>query len=335
MNTSTNTNTDTGQAGTAFPSGAQPVPYRRMTVLAAFRLAAVHTWPAAICPAMFGIFWCLHRGIPITLAQCILLTAACLLSQSAVNTLNDYADFVSGADSEEDNVEASDSVLVYNHIDPKHALILGIGYLLSAAACGVAASWHSGPAPFLVGLAGALTVIGYSAGPLPIASLPLGEAVSGFVMGGLIPLGTAAAADGRFHWEILPECLPLILGIALIMLSNNGSDIEKDIRSGRITLPAVLGRPRALGLYRVMLGTWIALLGIQPLLHLGGTGVISILLTVSVGYRPFWFLIRAGLRPEDRIRQMKSVAGANLIGNGFLAAAYAVAWIRIIVSQAG
>jgi hypothetical protein len=32
---------------------------------------------------------------------------------------------------------------------------------------------------------------------------------------------------------------------------------------------------------------------------------------------------------------MKSVAGANLIGNGFLAAAYAVAWIRIIVSQAG
>ena len=56
MNTSTNTNTDTGQAGTAFPSGAQPVPYRRMTVLAAFRLAAVHTWPAALCPAMFGLF---------------------------------------------------------------------------------------------------------------------------------------------------------------------------------------------------------------------------------------------------------------------------------------
>ena len=329
MNTYTNTNTDTGRTGAALPSGAQPAPYERMTVLAAFRLAAIHSWPAAICPAMFGIFWCLHRGISISPAQCILLTAACLLSQSAVNTLNDYADFVSGADSEEDYVEASDSVLVYNHIDPKHALILGIGYLICAAGCGVAACWQSGPAPFLVGLAGALTVIGYSAGPLPISSLPLGEAVSGFVMGGLIPLGTAAAADGRFHWEILPECLPLILGIALIMLSNNGSDIEKDIRSGRTTLPVILGRPGALRLYRVMLGTWIALLCIQPLLHLGGIGVVSILLTLAAGHRPFSFLIRSGLRPEDRIRQMKSVAGANLIGNGLLAAAYAAAWILI------
>lgn len=322
---------DNGQTGAALPSGAGAESYGRMTVLAAFRLAAVHTWPAAICPALFGIFWCLYRGISITPAQCILLTAACLLSQSAVNTLNDYADFVSGADSREDYVEESDSVLVYSRIDPKHALILGIGYLLCAAGCGVAASWHSGPAPFLVGLAGALTVIGYCAGPAPIASLPIGEAVSGFVMGGLIPLGTAAAADGRFHWEILPECLPLILGIALIMLSNNGSDIEKDIRSGRTTLPAVLGRPRALCLYRIMLGTWIALLCIQPLLHLGSSGFMSILLTLAAGRRPFGFLLRAGLRPEDRVRQMKSAAGANLIGNGFLAAAYAAAWIRTIL----
>lgn len=311
------------------------IPYERMTAAAAIRLAAVHTWPAAVCPALFGIFWCLQRGIYLSPAQAILLAAACVLSQSSVNTLNDYVDFVSGADSEKDNVEVNDAVLIYYRVNPGHALALGIIYLISAALCGVAASWHSGPAPFIIGILGGLTVLGYSVSPVPAASLPVGEALSGFVMGALIPMGTAAVADGNFHPEILPECLPLILGIALIMLSNNGSDIEKDIRSGRITLPAVLGRPRALGLYRVMLGIWIALLGIQPLLHLGGTGFISILLTVSVGYRPFWFLIRAGLRPEDRIRQMKSVAGANLIGNGFLAAAYAVAWIRIIVSQAG
>lgn len=323
MNTESRLNTQTAPC-------ARPAPYEKMTVLAAVRLAAVHSWPAAICPAMFGIFWCLQRGIPITAVQCILLTAACLLSQSAVNTLNDYADFVSGADSAEDNVEESDSVLVYDRIDPKHALFLGIGYLLSAAGCGVAASWQSGPAPFIVGLFGALAVIGYSAGPLPISFLPVGEAVSGFVMGGLIPLGTAAAADGRFHWEVLPECLPLILGIALIMLSNNGSDIEKDIRAGRVTLPVLLGRSRALSLYRLMLGTWISLLCVQPILHLGGIGAACILLTLAAGHRPFRFLIRAGLLPEDRIRQMKSVAAANLIGNGFLAAAYAAAWIRTI-----
>ncbi len=303
------------------------ITYERMTVAAAIRLAAVHSWPASVCPAAFGIFWCLQRGIPLTLAQAILLISACVLSQSSVNTLNDYVDYVNGTDSEADNVEVNDAVLVYYHVNPKHALALGIAYLIAAAVCGVAASWHSGPAPYIVGVLGGLTVLGYSVAPIPVAALPLGEAVSGFVMGALIPLGTAAVADGTFHLEILPECLPLILGIALIMLSNNGSDIEKDIPAERNTLPALLGRERALVLYRAILAVWIAALCIQPLACLGKIGFLSILLTLLLGHRPFGFLIRSRLLPKDRIRQMKSVTAANLIGNGLLALAYAGAWL--------
>lgn len=302
------------------------IPYERMTAAAAIRLAAVHTWPAAVCPALFGIFWCLQRGIYLSPAQAILLAAACVLSQSSVNTLNDYVDFVSGADSEKDNVEVNDAVLIYYRVNPGHALALGIIYLISAALCGVAASWHSGPAPFIIGILGGLTVLGYSVSPVPAASLPVGEALSGFVMGALIPMGTAAVADGNFHPEILPECLPLILGIALIMLSNNGSDIEKDIAAQRATLPVLLGREKALILYRVMLAVWIALLCIQPLTRLGKIGFLSIVLTLILGRRPFGFLIRACLLPGDRIRQMKSVTAANLIGNGLLGLAYAASW---------
>ena len=297
-----------------------------MTAAAAIRLAAVHTGPAAVGPAWFGIFWCLQRGIYLSPAQAILLAAACVLSQSSVNTLNDYVDFVSGADSEKDNVEVNDAVLIYYRVNPGHALALGIIYLISAALCGVAASWHSGPAPFIIGILGGLTVLGYSVSPVPAASLPVGEALSGFVMGALIPMGTAAVADGNFHPEILPECLPLILGIALIMLSNNGSDIEKDIAAQRATLPVLLGREKALILYRVMLAVWIALLCIQPLTRLGKIGFLSIVLTLILGRRPFGFLIRARLLPGDRIRQMKSVTAANLIGNGLLGLAYAAAW---------
>ena len=213
MTTSMNVKTGTSKKGQAAPD---PVKYERMTAKMAFQLAMIHTWPASVCPALFGIFWCLFRGISLTPAQCILLAAACILSQSSVNTLNDYVDYVNGTDSEEDNVEVSDAVLVYNHLNPRHALILGLVYLASAALCGVTAAWHSGPAPYVVGIIGGLTVLAYSVSPVSVASLPLGELVSGFVMGGLIPLGTAAVADGTFHWEILPECLPLIIGIALI-----------------------------------------------------------------------------------------------------------------------
>jgi 1,4-dihydroxy-2-naphthoate octaprenyltransferase len=150
-------------------------------------------------------------------------------------------------------------------------------------------------------------------------------------MGGLIPLGTAAVADGTFHWEIFPECLPLIIGIALIMLSNNGSDIEKDRIAGRTTLPVVLGRPRSLVLYRTMLGVWIALLILQPLLQVGWIAIAGILLTIALGHKPFGFILRAKLDPSDRIRQMKSITASNMIGNGFLALTYGAAWLLRIL----
>ena len=225
------------------PGAAAGQRYERMTAVAAFRLAAAHTWPAAFCPAVFGIFWCLQRGIPLSPVQCVLLTAACILAQSSVNTLNDYVDYVGGTDSEDDNVEVNDAVLVYSHIDPKHALRLGIGYLLTAGICGVAAALHSGPVPYLIGLAGGATVLAYSVSPIPVSALPLGEVISGFVMGVLIPLGIAAVGDGKFHPEMIPECLPLFLGIALIMLSNNGSDIEKDIPQDPADCPRTEGIP--------------------------------------------------------------------------------------------
>ena len=115
------------------------------------------------------------------------------------------------------------------------------------------------------------------------------------------------------------------------MLSNNGSDIEKDRAAGRTTLPVVLGRPRSLVLYRTLLGVWIALLILQPLLQVGRISIAGILLTITLGHKPFGFLIRAKLDPSDRIRQMKSVAASNMIGNGFLALTYGAAWLTQIL----
>lgn len=93
--------------------------------------------------------------------------------------------------------------------------------------------------PVVIGLIGGVVILLYSGGPIPVSYLPIGEIVSGVVMGGLIPLGIAGCADGKIHWQILFYSLPMILGIALIMMSNNGSDIEKDRKAGRRTSPHV------------------------------------------------------------------------------------------------
>ena len=292
--------------------------YQPLTAKQALQLAAPHTWAASVCPSLFGIIYSRLTGSPLGLFRAAAVLAACVFLQSAVNTLNDYVDFVKGTDSASDNVEVSDAVLVYGGIDPKSARNLGFLYLFAGLLSGLAASAGAGPVPLLIGAVGGATVLLYSGGPLPVSSLPLGEVVSGFVMGGLIPLGTAACADGKLHPEILFYSLPLIIGIGLIMMSNNGCDIEKDLRAGRRTLPMILGRERTLKLYRFLTVFWILLLLVLPVLLTGRRGFLCGVLLLLFARERFRNILALQLRPEQRVLQMKGIVAANIFGNGAL-----------------
>lgn len=301
--------------------------YRPLTAKVAFQLAAPHTWVASVSPAFFGILYCWLRGHPLSPVKAIALLLTCVLMQSAVNTLNDYFDFIKGTDSAEDNVEVSDAALIYAGISPNSAKWLGIGFLIIAAILGLCSCIGSGIAPILVGLFGGAMIVLYSGGPLPVSYLPIGEFVSGFTMGGLIPLGIVACATGEIRPEMLLWSLPFIIGIALIMMSNNGCDIEKDIKAGRRTLPALLGRERALGLYRGLTGLWLVLLAWMPLKLTGTPGIAGVLLLTVLGGKFFRRLYQLRLEPTKRVLQMKGVLACNIFGNGAYLAALAVALI--------
>lgn len=290
--------------------------YNRLTPGLALQLAAPHTWPASVCPVLFGELYCAVRGMHLSIFQDAAILIACILMQSSVNTLNDYIDYLHGTDSADDNVEVNDAVLVYANVNPKHTLFLGIAYLAVGALLGILACTAAGIVPVMIGVAGGLTVVLYSAGPIPVSYLPVGEFVSGFVMGGLIPLGTAAVSDGRIHIEVLFWALPLMLSIALIMMSNNGSDIEKDVRSGRRCLPTYLGRERTRMLYHLLVIIWAAMLCVLPVLLLGTAGLLSVVLLAIFARKKIVYLVRADLEPEGRIKLMKTITAANLSGNG-------------------
>ena len=66
---------------------------------------------------------------PISLSMALVLLVIVVLMQASVNTFNDYYDYVKGTDSEDDNVDASDAVLVYNNVNPNSALALAVGML--------------------------------------------------------------------------------------------------------------------------------------------------------------------------------------------------------------
>ena len=294
--------------------------YGRFTPLMALQIAAPHTWPAAILPALIAMACAAANGYTVSAIMAFVLLAICILMQAAVNTFNDYYDYVKGSDSAEDNVDPTDAVLVYNNVNPRSALMLAIGFLVVAFALGAYVIWQAGWIPLAIGIVGAIVVVLYSAGKTPISYLPIGELMSGFVMGGLIPLACYQALTKYFDPLMLVWALPTIIGVGLIMLTNNTCDVEKDIESGRKTLPVLLGRSRARALYHALVWIWIALIIVNVLIWFsGGWPVLVFMLAASIPLLKA--LLSNPLAPPARIGAMAQICSVNIALGAFYAAA--------------
>lgn len=294
--------------------------YAKMTPKFALQLAAPHTWPAAIMPCLIACACASVSTGVLSASLSLALLAICILMQSSVNTFNDYYDYVKGADSTDDNVEESDATLIYANINPKAARNLAWCFLVCAFLLGVYVIVKAGWIPLLLGLIGAIIVVLYSAGKTPISYLPIGELISGFVMGGLIPLASYQVLTGSLNFWMLVIALPTIIGVALIMFTNNTCDIEKDETVSRKTLPVVLGRERTVLLYRFLITLWfVAIIGVVAVWFTSGIVVCVFMLLASIA--PLKAIYNNPLLPQTRIVAMSQIGSLNVILGTFYAAA--------------
>lgn len=310
---------------------AKAASYERLTPLMCARLAAPHTWPGpAVLTTVFGGLYSIAAGYEFNPAiWCLLLTVA-VFAQSAVNTLNDWADYRAGTDTVENSDDPTDAVLVYNNPNPAHVLALGVAYMTVALACGIVCIvWGSTLVPLALGLIGAVFIVIYSSGKVKISYLPLGEVASGVVMGCLIPAadvfvfaGRSCLGSGPFaalQQVDLPALLmctaPFVIGIGMVMATQNNCDIERDEPIGRRTLPIVLGRSRSVVVYRVFVVIWIA-----TVLHLAfwyfNAGFWATIVVLVLGAGTIRFLLTTPLVHELRGPSMGAVMKGNLFLNG-------------------
>ncbi len=290
-----------------------------LTLKMAINLAAPHTWPAAIMPTLVAL--CVaSNSTPLSVTMSLTLLVIVTLMQSAVNTFNDYYDFVKGSDSADDYVDPSDAVLVYNDVDPKAALKLAIGMLVCAFALGIYAIVKAGFVPLVIALIGALFVVLYSAGKSPISYLPLGEAVSGIVMGGLIPLAVYQVVTGKLDFAMLLLAIPTIIGVGLIMFTNNTCDIERDVPSGRKTLPVLLGRDAAVRWYHIAVIVWIVDIIINVAV-VATPGLIVVPFMLLAAYPLVKALFANPMTPERRLQAMPQILSVNIVLGAFYCAA--------------
>ena len=290
--------------------------YSALTPRLMLQLMAPHTWPASVFPVLFSAALVIHRTQCVDPLLLFVLLAITVLMQSAVNTLNDYFDFVKGADTCENQVDPTDAVLVFNRIRPFSVLVFFAFLMLTAFALGCFVILHAGWIPLAIGSIGAAVIYLYSGGKLPISYLPLGELTSGFVMGGLIPLACVQVLTLQFSWEPLLLAVPLILGIGLIMFTNNTCDIEKDRDAHRHTVSALLGREAAGKVYRLTVLLWLGSILVLTLLYFSSGWIILPFLFLSA-----WPILRAlfadPLVLESRIAAMSQILTLNILLNAF------------------
>ncbi len=307
------------------------------------QLAAPHTWPASIFPVLLAVALSMVTGGASENAfsllgmenepsrvsgvmVCVLL-AISVLMQSAVNTINDYFDYAKGADTVENQADPADAVLVYNNVNPKAVLAYAIALVVLAFCLGAYVIYKAGLIPLVIALVGAAIIFLYSGGRTPISYLPIGEVVSGFTMGGLITLASYQALTLRFEWLVLLMALPEMLGIALIMATNNTCDIEKDVKAGRKTLPVLLGHDRAARLYHGIVYAWVAATCLLVFAFFARGWVVLPFMLLAV--HPLGrALLSNPLTPESRSAAFAQVTSLNIaMGAFFCAAVFASAII--------
>ena len=306
--------------------------YTRFNPSLAFQLAAPHTWVAALTPILLAYtYTAITYSGNISFLLAFILLVISVAMQSTANILNDYFDYKKGTDSLENSSEdAFDAVLVYNHLNPKTVLAYAIALLVVAALLGFYLVYITGWPLLVLGLIGAVVVVIYSAGKTPISYLPVGEIIIGIVMGGLVTLASCYVLSGILDPLVLLIAIPCIIGIAMILYTNNTCDIEKDIEAHRKTLAVTLGRKTAVNTYKTTIIIWlIAIIAIIGIYY--APGMPFILLLVLAAFPTLRAIFANPLNQKTRDGAMAQIVTLNVVFMSFyclaLATSSLIAWI--------
>ena len=223
--------------------------------------ARPRTLPASLSPVLLACALAYRDGV-FQWIPALLCVGVALLAQIASNFANDYFDFKKGADGV-DRL-GPERAVAQGWITPKAMLIgtfvtLGLSCLMGCGLLFYGGWWLIG-----VGLAIALCVLAYSAGPFPLAYNGLGD-VCVVLFYGVVPVCFTYYVQA-LSFSLLAFLLSLAVGFlsANILIVNNYRDYVQDRAAGKRTTIVLFGR--RFGRVAYLVNGLIALLLVFPLL---------------------------------------------------------------------
>lgn len=219
------------------------------------------TLPASLSPVLLACVLAWRDGV-FRLIPAVLCFGVALLAQIASNFANDYFDFKKGAD-REDRL-GPERAVAQGWITPGAMLKATFLTLGLSCLCGCLLLFYAGWELIPVGIAIALCVLAYSAGPFPLAYNGLGD-VCVVLFYGVVPVCfTYYVQAGTF--SLLSFLLSLSVGLLStnILIVNNYRDYVQDKAARKRTTIVLFGR--GFGRIFYLLNGLVALLLAMPLL---------------------------------------------------------------------
>jgi 1,4-dihydroxy-2-naphthoate polyprenyltransferase len=197
---------------------------------------------AAAVPVLLGTAVAVRDGFFHGWRLLIALVGAVAI-QAGTNLINDYYDYRSGADS---HAALGPSMVIQRGLlTPEQVWRGGIVAFGLGAALGLALVYLCGWMILAIGIPSVAAGYFYTATPVSLAYIGLGELTVFLFMGPTIVLGAYYVMALTFSWSALWASVALGFLVAGILHANNLRDIDTDALHGKHTLATMLGRAGA------------------------------------------------------------------------------------------
>ena len=231
-----------------------------------FQAVRPFTLSAAVVPVLVGSTLAAETGT-FHAFLFILVLIGSVLVQCGTNLTDEYADHDN--DAARHKVQAPYKVIARGLLTPGAVLRGALACFGLAALIGVFLVTRTGWPLAVVCLASVGVAYCYSAGPLPLGNVALGEPLVFIFMGPVMVLGSFYVQTQTVSWTAAWLSLPVACLVTDILIANNLRDAEEDSLSGKTTLVHLWGRQPVAVLYCALLLTAFASVAALVLTGLG------------------------------------------------------------------
>ena len=191
---------------------------------------------------------------PIHWGYYLLTVLGVVLLHGGSNVINDYFDFKQEVDTTEvpGSYGTEARVLIQRWLRPPQVLTAGLFLFALSLPIGIYLTLVRVWTIFLLGFLGFLAGLFYTARPIALKYLALGEPAVFFMFGPLIVSGAYYVQCGGFSFQAIWVSIPVGILVALILLANNIRDLQFDSQVGINTLATLLGRRCAVRFYQFL-----------------------------------------------------------------------------------